>query len=482
MASKHRISYRQQLFLLVSLFAVALTGCFLLFQHGRERLYKNERLDARLQLLDCRIAAALHEGESPEAIYDRFRREFEGLRMTVIDTTGRVLYDSETGGLGIENHLSRPEVRQALADGSGRTVRRHSATADRDCFYSALREGDRIVRTALPYGLTLRELLETDGRYVLYALLIAALLLAVGYLATRNLARNISHLRELTERLDSGEEIDGIAPFPHDELGEISNRMVDLYARLQRTSADLEREHALALREEQEKIRIKRQLTNNINHELKTPVSSIRGYLETILTNPEMDESLRHSFIEKSYAQTERLQRLLQDISLVTRMEEAPRLIARERLDLRPVIEEALADLPEREGQRMRLLIALPEHLPIRGNSTLLTSVFRNLADNAAAYSGGTQIEVRLLDDRGGFYRFSFADNGSGVEPQHLDRIFERFYRIDKGRSRKSGGTGLGLSIVRNAVLFHGGAIEARNRETGGLEFLFTLKIDSEEA
>ncbi len=481
MGSKPEFSYRSRLFLLVSLFAVALSGCFLLFQHSREKRYKCERLDARLQLLNFRVATALHENVRPDSICERFLGAFDGLRLTVIDSTGRVVYDSDAGLQEAENHSSRPEVRQALMNGSGHTVRRYSATTDRDYFYSALHSGRYVVRTALPYDLPLRDLLRADGRYIFYILLITAIMLAVGYFATRNLARNISRLKELTDRLDSGGELVGIAPFPRDELGEIANRMVGLYARLQRTTADLEREHALALHEEQEKIRIKRQLTININHELKTPVSSIRGYLETILTNPDIDEPVRRSFIEKSYAQTERLQGLLQDISQLTRMDEAPGMIGRENLDLRPIIEEVLTDLPMKAGARMRVKSDLPATLPIRGNATLLSSVFRNLADNAVAYSGGTEITVRLLDGRKGRYLFSFADNGSGVEQQHLSRLFERFYRIDKGRSRKSGGTGLGLSIVKNAVSFHGGTIEARNRETGGLEFIFTLKINSTE-
>ena len=217
---------------------------------------------------------------------------------------------------------------------------------------------------------------------------------------------------------------------------------------MQKTTADRDREHALALHEEQEKIRIKKQLTNNINHELKTPVAAIQGYLETLLTNPELDAEKRTDFLAKSAAQTERLRNLLTDISTMTRMDEASQLIQKEPVVLNDLIAETAADMELKPAeQRLRVNVDFPRQVEVVGSPSLLASVFRNLADNAAAYG-----------------------------EEHLPHIFERFYRIDKGRSRKQGGTGLGLAIVKNAVMIHGGAITARNRERGGLEFVFTLK------
>jgi signal transduction histidine kinase len=127
------------------------------------------------------------------------------------------------------------------------------------------------------------------------------------------------------------------------------------------------------------------------------------------------------------------------------------------------------------DDKRMRVNIELPDQLMVKGNSTLLMSIFKNLTDNAIAYSGGRDIYIRLVDKDAGFYTLSFSDNGIGIDEEHLEHIFERFYRIDKGRSRKLGGTGLGLSIVKNAVLFHGGDISVKNRKVGGLEFTFKL-------
>ncbi len=480
MASIYRSSYQQRLFLLVLLFAGVLTGCFAAFQHNREQTYKADQLDARLQQLNLRIAFDMQNGDDLTEIYSRYCHQFEGLRLTLIDTLGRVCYDSQAPGAesSLQNHLSRSEVQQALETGAGRTVRRHSETVNDDYFYSARLEGGVIIRTSLPYDWSLARTLSVDSRYLWYMALVTLLMLVLGYFVTSQLAENILRLRWFSEQLDRGEDISKIKPFPNDELGQISNHIVDLYARLQRALADAEREHASALHAEQEKIRIKRQLTNNLNHELKTPVSALRGYLETILLNPHMEEPTRKAFIEKSYTQVERLEHLLQDLSIVTRMEEAPHRIACELLDLRPLIEEAITDALAHQST-LKSRVELPDKLPLWGNSSLLYSVFHNLAENAAAYSGGNEILIRLEGQTAESYHFSFSDNGSGIDACHLERIFERFYRIDKGRSRKLGGTGLGLSIVKNAIHFHSGRIEALNRKEGGLEFRFSLRRES---
>lgn len=229
--------------------------------------------------------------------------------------------------------------------------------------------------------------------------------------------------------------------------------------------------------QETEQARLKKQLTQNIAHELKTPVSSIQGYLETIVNNPELPREQMHTFITRCYAQSNRLTHLLRDISLLTRMEEAPQMAEKETVNLSVMVKNILNEVTlQLEEKQITVSNLLPTDLCIQGNSSLLYSIFRNLTDNAIAYAG-TQIQVTIRCFRQGekFYYFSFADTGVGVSPEHLGRLFERFYRVDKGRSRKLGGTGLGLAIVKNAVLLHEGSIFAKNNPGGGLEFIFTL-------
>ena len=479
-ALRSKLSYHRRLFLLLLAFSWTLVACFILFQYGREKHFKAERLNGELQLFNMRLLDALDEGHSPERFIATHDEPFEELRVTLIDHTGKVLFDNSLDSLPTSNHLDRPEVVDALAHGTGYIIRRHSASTQRNYFYSAMLGDSCIIRTAVPYSVSLSEVLAADREFLWFMLGITLLMSVAGYFATRRLGHNISRLNDFAEQAERGERIDDLEPFPHDELGEISNHIIQLYARLQRTTADRDREHALALHEEQEKIRIKKQLTNNINHELKTPVAAIQGYLETLLANPQIDERRRREFLEKSAAQTERLRRLLADVSTITRMDEASQLIQKEPVVLNDLIDEVTDEMALKPAdQRLRVNVDFPKRVEIQGNPALLGSIFRNLADNAAAYSGGRDIYIRLLDDTPEECTILFADNGIGVGEEHLPHLFERFYRVDKGRSRKLGGTGLGLSIVKNAVMIHGGKITAGNRDRGGLEFVFTLKKKS---
>ena len=479
-ALRSRLSYHRRLFLLLVTFSWTLVACFILFQHGREKHFKAERLNGQLQLFNLRMLDAMEEGIRPAAFIARHKEPYEDLRVTLIDRAGKVVFDNTLDTLPASNHLGRHEVAEALLHGTGYTIRRHSESTHRNYFYSAMR-GDRyVIRSAVPYSVPLGEVLAADREFLWFMLGVTLLMSVAGYFATRRLGQNITRLNEFAKQAERGEQIDEHTAFPHDELGDISQHIIRLYARLQKTTADRDREHALALHEEQEKIRIKKQLTNNINHELKTPVAAILGYLETLLANPGLDAQKRTAFLEKSVAQTERLRRLLSDVSTITRIDEAGQLIRKEPVVLNELIGEMAADMELKPAdQRLRVNICFSQQVEVFGSPSLLASIFRNLADNAAAYSGGRDIFIHLLCDTEEQCTILFADNGIGIGEEHLPHIFERFYRVDKGRSRKLGGTGLGLSIVKNAVMIHGGTITARNRERGGLEFVITLKKHS---
>ncbi len=230
--------------------------------------------------------------------------------------------------------------------------------------------------------------------------------------------------------------------------------------------------------QQEEENLLKRQLTQNIAHELRTPVSSIQGYLETIINNPEIEQYKKHFFIERSYSQAIRLASLVSDISLLNKIDESAILFDCEDIYLLDVIESVFKDIAlQIEEKHVNVSIHIDKHIHIQGNHSLLYSIFRNLTDNSLAYAGENfNIILTCFREDDNFYYFSYADTGVGIPDKHLNRLFERFYRIDQGRSRKAGGTGLGLSIVKNAVLFHKGQIVAKNRVEGGLEFIFTLK------
>ena len=222
---------------------------------------------------------------------------------------------------------------------------------------------------------------------------------------------------------------------------------------------------------------MKQQITSNISHELKTPIATVKGYLETLLNNPDMDPKRQQYFINKAHNQSERLTQLVNDIAMLNKIEESSELYPKGSIRVKKLVEEVIEsfnDLILQKSVTVEMNIA--GEVVVTANYSLLFSVFRNLMENSLNYGGsGITIQLSNYHDDNNYHYFSFADTGPGVEEEHLPRIFERFYRVDTGRSRKQGGTGLGLAIVKNAILSFKGEISARTHKGGGLEFIFSL-------
>lgn len=477
MASWIKISYPHRLFLWLLAYSVLLVGCFIAFQSHREKQFKAEEMNSRMQMINTYILNEMHRGSDVGDISLDDFAPLKNLRVSVIDGDGRIVYDNTLDSLPGGNHLDREEISSAVSHGSGYTVRRHSQSTGGYYFYSATRDpGGLIVRTAVPYSVTLVSSLEADYTFLWIMGIIAIVMCVLGYFATRRVGKHLTRLNRFAENVERGETISDTEPFPDDEFGSISNHIVYLYARLQKALADRDAEHRAAMREQTEKERIKKQLTNNINHELKTPVASIRLCLETIISHPGLTDEQRLTFLQRSLANTDRLQRLLGDVALITRMDDGSSSIVREPVDVADIIANSVEErrlLARSKG--IDIICNVSGQIPANGNGPLLEAIFNNLIDNAIAYSGGTVVNITLESADESGLSFSVSDNGSGIPDEHLPHIFERFYRIDKGRSRTAGGTGLGLSIVKNAVSFHGGTITARNSASGGLVFRFSI-------
>ena len=476
MASPIKLTYHKRLFLILLIFTWTMMLSFIGFQYYREKQYRSEVLNTQLQVYNRQLIGTIENNLSYEEYIASHENPFDELRISVIDLSGKVIYDNTLPHSTLDNHIDRPEVAQAVKDGSGYRIGRYSASDGREYFYSATRGEQVVVRTAIPYNASLRGLLKTDWSFLGILIAICIAMNIVGYFVTRRLGRNIERLNRFAAKAEKGESFDEAEQFSSDELGSISNHIVKLYGQWQQTIKDRDIAHESALRQEQEKIRIKRQLTNNINHELKTPVASIQVCLETLLSGIDISDEKRQELIERCYTHNERLRKLLGEVSLITRMEDGSQLISRDPVDINNIIDDIgdeLEIMPEEE--RFTLHIDFDEQVVVNGNLSLIGSIFRNLTENTLAYSGGKNIYISLAENNDDYCRILFEDDGCGVDDKQLSRLFERFYRVDKGRSRQLGGTGLGLSIVKHAVQFHGGIITVENRPTGGLRFDFTL-------
>ena len=427
MASVIKLSYHKRLFLVIIVFLWSVVFCFIGFQYLREQQYKSDFLSAQLQLYNRHLLEVVEDGLSYEEYIMTHNKPFDELRVTIITLSGAVIYDNVLLIDSLDNHRERPEVVQALKNGSGYHIGRQSASDGREYFYSATKGERVVVRTAIPYSSSLDELLKADWNFLIVMISISVVMSIVAFFITRKLGKNIERIKYYEA--------------------------------------------------EQEKDLLKRQLTNNINHELKTPVASIQVCLETLLSGISLTDEKRQELIERCYTNNERLRRLLNDVSLITRMEDGSALISKERIVVNDIIKEVADELeimPKEE--RLNLHTNFNEMVVMDGNISLIGSIFRNLTENAIAYSEGRNIYISLLENNDEECRISFEDDGKGVQEEQLPRLFERFYRVDKGRSRQKGGTGLGLAIVKHAVQFHGGTIKVSNRPDGGLRFEFSLK------
>ena len=468
-------SFQRNLLLSIGGVFLLFAVCFSVYQYQREKEYKIDILHSRLQMYNYEMVQTLGEDSLTNGRLFRdyvARHSMEGLRVSIIDKEGRVIldsYDARPGSLG--NHLQRTEIQQALRDGNGYDIKRLSQSTHETYFYSATRFGNVIVRAAVPYSAELTRSLQADNTYIYFAIALTLLLGIVLYYITHRISRHIGYLREFAVKAEEGEELDHELErcLPDDELGDISHTIIMLYWKLRHS--------------EEDKVRIKRQLTQNAAHELKTPAASIHGYLESILDNPDMPDDKKKHFLERCYAQSERMSKLLQDMSALTKLDELDDRRSREdyhQVNVLQVIQSVLDDTAlQLHDKGIIPSLQMPRHIEVLGDASLLYSIFRNLIDNVIAYATGASrlaIVCKEKEFEGRhFYEFQVSDNGPGVEPQHLDHLFERFYRIDKGRSRKLGGTGLGLAIVKNAVAAHGGTATALSTPGGGLTIRFTL-------
>lgn len=475
------VRYQKRLFLLIIVFTWVLALSFFVIQYVREKEYKVNLLNEKLQDINHMLISQIDVDSINGNFADmgfRFVQPSDSLRISIVLMDGSVVYDSNNETVK-ENHRNRPEINNAIKNGEGYTILRQSAVDNSEYFYSATLANGYIVRTAIPYNQSaLNDMLKVDTAYIWITVFIAVVLSIVAYFASCRIGMSIKLLRDFAVKAEKRELKDNEKyDFPNDELGEISSHIINMYRDMNKALLERDKSMNDLITEEREKNRIKNQLTSNINHELKTPVHTIQACIETIINNRyRMTENQEDELMHTCHDNVKRLCDLLRDITTLTDINDNSCQIAKEQLNVSNLVASVCRDISSRQAEHsIRINNYLPDSIEISGNKSLVESIFSNLINNAVLYSGGRDIFIKLKSENADDYCFEVSDNGIGVEPRHLPRLFERFYRVDDGRSRAYGGTGLGLAIVKNAVQFHGGTISVDSPANRGLIFTFTL-------
>lgn len=579
-----RSRFRNNLFLYYSGIFLLFTLIIVAYLYEREKKFRIETLNDELYNItrtvnNYIVANKIYENGSFRIIDSLVRiLPQEELRITVIDNSGKVLYDSSVKDWSMmPNHKNRPEVMESTYSDFGTTIRRSNTTGV-DYYYYSKFYNRYYIRAAVIYDINIVNFLGAAKMFLVVILFSFILIWGLLLLVTNRFGKSVTMLKDFAVKVSRNEPIGRAISFPKNELGVISEEIISMYRSLQKARDELSLEkdrlftHLNVLNEgvafftsknemmlnnshfiqimnsisgeptvnpehffrinefravmefiEKQKNSgqaglpkleyrlekngrffqvqcvifhdesyeiilndvtgietnrmLRQQMTSNIAHELKTPVASIKGYAETLLISKSIAPEKQNFFLERILAQSNRLTQLINDIALLNKIEEAGSNFRTEKVNIKEILGEVTDNFSSAlVNKKMALSCHLNENLIVSGSRSLLLSVFQNLLENSINYSGdGTTVSVKLISEDEKFFHFSFSDNGIGIPEEHLGRVFERFYRIEPGRSRKTGGTGLGLSIVKNAILLHKGEISVRNLSAGGVEFLFSL-------
>ena len=430
---------------------------------GKDMLYTLEMLD---QTLD-------YEGDLSQQV-QRMEAFTAGnpSRVTLIRTDGTVVSDSDADPSELDNHLSRKEVVQALDKGNG-SARRYSYTLKKELLYVAYKSArsDMIIRVSVPYSGATEYLtmLLPAALFSFLAALVCALVVSKRFVdsVTRplsNIAAEMSKVRgdykgdytELHFEKCQYPELNVIA----ETTMEMSKNVKDYLTRI-----DKEKQ-------------IRQEFFSNASHELKTPITSIQGYAELMESGMVQDENMKMDFIKRIKKEALNMAGLINDILMISRLEAKDAEVVVSDVRISVLLDEITDSLKPAAASGQVFIHCDCQPLCIKANPQQMKELLSNLVSNAVKYNRpGGQIWVNIREKDEDLV-IRVRDNGVGIPQESLDRIFERFYRVDKGRSRKQGGTGLGLSIVKHIVNFYHGTIRVTSQLEEGTEFIVTIPLN----
>lgn len=473
MKRKHNLRLQWRLFFPLVGLLWLIIGITITYFVRHEQQRQKENLENRLLNVNKTVIAAYERGVDLQETVNFIRlftdhTTLSPLRITVYDDKGAMIADNPAATISLYDNNGKPNAElQKLWNSRGNATVYDMAYDDCMSMISSNKSSDGHIHSfaALPYKGEVRDFLSIDPMVWGVVIVLGILSSVLAFLGARAMSRNVYTLRNFAQAIASDKLPDDIESwqFSKDELGDVSRNLLTLYQ---------DKIHA-----EHEKMHHERQIGMSVSHELKTPVGIIKGYLDSVLADNDMPEELKQKFLLRAQRDTNRLADLINDVSMVMRLQENGMAVECTEFNFHHLAERLSEDVVQGHlSDNMSFAYNVPENCRVIGHESLLINAMLNLIYNAVQYSEGTEMSLSWLHEENGMHIFAFADNGVGVEPEHLHRLFDLFYRVDGGRSRKNGGSGLGLPLVHRIINALGGDITVENKPSGGLCFTFSLR------
>lgn len=476
-----RIQTKLSLLLLVLSIAIisglALFSTIALDNYFRSRL--TSELTTQLQEAEFVIRGLKGDDSSAYSNLQQYALS-ASLRLTLIAKGGKVVFESELPKdrlAELENHLQRPEVQDALRDTLGKSTR-HSSTINIEMFYLAKRidkpfweinifRDVRFLRVGVPMTQVDAVMNDIRSKIMYASIFVLVIVTGVTFFVSRRLARPVKEMAAIAEEIRAGDLNRRIPMRSADEFGELAESLNGMVDKLNEDITKLKKLE-----------RVRSEFLGNVSHELRTPIFAMQGMLETLLHGALDDKEVSRDFVQRVLANTQRLNSLLGDLIEISRIQSGEMKMSFRYFDLQDFLQTTVAELlPTARQKNLALeLGAIENELEVFGDKERLKQVMVNLIDNAMKYTpAGGRVEI-MCRPKENMVEISVNDSGIGISEEHVSRIFERFYRVDRERSREAGGTGLGLAIVKHIVEAHGSNVELESEPGKGSRFSFLLK------
>ena len=470
-------------FILISIGLIALFG--VLSSYEIEDYYYS-RIMASQEAETQEIAAVIGEASSGEESHAHTVRVLAAIasaaqiRITLVDSSGIVVYDSSVPDSllrTLDNHSQRPEIAQARLRGIGSNIRTSASVhydqiyVARDVSYGGLVSRAfphlQFIRVSVDLSDVERVVNEFRFKIGLAALFVLVVIVVASGFIARRMSTPLREIAGMIEEIKRGNFDQKLPVRSRDEIGNLAELINEMTGQLKK---DIEQLKKLE--------RVRTEFLANVSHELRTPLFSLMGFLETLQEGAVDDPSVNRKFIGKAYEHATRLDNLLNDLIEISRIESGDMKLSFRYFDVGVLFRQMVgewSDAAAKKGQKLTLEAADHE-ISVLGDKERLRVAIGNIIDNALKYSQPeATVSIRLLETDHSV-RMSISDNGPGIDPEHLPRIFERFYRVDKARSREVGGTGLGLAIVKHIIEAHNSKVEVSSEVGKGTTFSFELK------